>query len=108
MNPSPQVNTKDKLYEEFNAVVAETETLLKSVATAGTDQAGALKASVAKGLADAGARLAKIRDESVHRADAAVHATDDYVHANPWHAVGIAAALAGAAGLVAGLLIARR
>jgi ElaB/YqjD/DUF883 family membrane-anchored ribosome-binding protein len=108
MSASPPVATKEKLFEEFNAVVAETETLLKSVATAGSDQAGALKASVAKGLADAGARLARIRDESVGQAGAAVHATDDYAHANPWHAVGIAAALAGAAGLVAGLLIARR
>jgi hypothetical protein len=38
--------TKEQLIEEFNAVVAETEQLLKSVAKAGGQNAGALSASV--------------------------------------------------------------
>jgi ElaB/YqjD/DUF883 family membrane-anchored ribosome-binding protein len=38
--------TKDQLIEQFNVVVAETEQLLKSVADAGGEKAGALRASV--------------------------------------------------------------
>ena len=108
MARSPSEATKDRLHQEFNTVVTETETLLKSVAGAGSEQAGALKASVAQGLADAGARLKRIREESAHRAREAAHAADAYVHKHPWQTVGVVAALAGAVGLLAGLLIARR
>ena len=104
MNPTPSDATKEKLFDEFNTVVAETEQLLKSVATAGADQAGALRAAFEQRLAAAGDRLAKIRDESLDQARAATRATDAYVQGNPWRAV----ALAGFAGLVVGLLIARR
>jgi ElaB/YqjD/DUF883 family membrane-anchored ribosome-binding protein len=100
--------TKEQLLDEFNTVLAETEQLLASVANAGTDKAGALKASVEQGLASAGERLARIRDASREQANAAARATDAYVQESPWRAVGIAAALAGAVGLVAGMLLSRR
>jgi ElaB/YqjD/DUF883 family membrane-anchored ribosome-binding protein len=103
----PEVSN-EKLFQEFNAVVAETEQLLKSVAGAGSDKAGALRASVEQGLADAGERLAKIRDASRQQAIDAAHAADEYVHGNPWQAIGIGTAVGAFAGLVAGLLIARR
>src|SRR5271154_1042073 len=90
----PEV-TKDRLFEEFNSVVAETEKLLKSLAGAGSDKAGALQKSVAQGLADAGDRLAKIREQAVGQANAAAQATHEYVQGNPWRAVGIVAAMAG-------------
>ena len=100
--------TKEKLYEDFNTVVAETEQLLKSLAGAGTDTAGAMQAGVEKGLAAAGERLAKIRAASIEQAKASVHATDEYVHGHPWQSIGTVAAVAAIAGLAAGLLIARR
>ncbi len=103
----PEV-TKEKLFEEFNAVVAETEQLLTSVATAGSGKAGALWASVEQSLAAAGDRIVKIRNEAQRQAIGAARATDVYVQESPWRAVGIAAALGAGAGLVAGLLIARR
>jgi ElaB/YqjD/DUF883 family membrane-anchored ribosome-binding protein len=40
----------------------------------------------------------------VERAKDAVKTTDDYVHEHPWNAVGMAAA----AGLVVGILLARK
>jgi ElaB/YqjD/DUF883 family membrane-anchored ribosome-binding protein len=101
-------NTKERLYAEFNAVVAETEQLLASVASAGSGKAGALRANIEQSLAAAGDRIAKIRDEAERRAIGAAHAADDYVQDGPWRAVGIAAALGASLGLVAGLLIARR
>jgi ElaB/YqjD/DUF883 family membrane-anchored ribosome-binding protein len=45
---------------------------------------------------------------ALDQAKAAGDATDEYVRENPWRAMGIAAAVSGLTGLVAGLLIARR
>jgi len=100
--------SKDRLYDEFNSVVTETEQLLKSVATASGEKADALRGGVADGIAAAGERLDKLRLDALAQADAAANATDDYVQSNPWRAIGIAAAVSGLTGLVAGLLIARR
>lgn len=108
MKSSPSEVTKETLYQEFNTVVAETEQLLKSVATAGGDKAGAVKANVEQALTAAADRLEKIRQQALSQANAAARVTDEYVRENPWRAVGIVAALSAAAGLVAGLLIARR
>jgi len=100
--------SKDRLYDEFNSVVTETEQLLKSVATAGGEKADALRGGVADGIAAASERLDKLRLDALAQASSAADATDDYVQSNPWRAIGIAAAVSGLAGLVAGLLIARR
>jgi ElaB/YqjD/DUF883 family membrane-anchored ribosome-binding protein len=100
--------TNERLFEEFNSVVAETEKLLKSLAGAGGEKAGALQDSVVQKLSDASARLAQIRADAIAQANSAVRATDQYVQENPWLAVGIVAAMAGMTGLVAGLVIGRR
>ena len=101
-------NTQEQLLNEFNSVLAETEQLLSSASNAGTDKLGAMKASMEQGLAEAGVRLAKIREASVAQASAAAQAADEYVQESPWRAVGIAAAVAGLAGVIAGILITRR
>jgi ElaB/YqjD/DUF883 family membrane-anchored ribosome-binding protein len=108
MNPTPSEVTKERLFDEFNAVVGETEQLLKSVAAAGGDKAGAMKASVEKSLAAASERISQIRQEAMSQANAAARATDDYVQESPWRAIGIVAGVAALSGLVAGLLISRR
>ena len=97
-----------QLQDDFNTVVTETEQLLKSLATAGNDKAGAIREGVADGIAAAGERLEQLRQQAVAQANAAGQATDDYVRGNPWRAVGIAAAVSALAGLLAGLLISRR
>lgn len=107
MRPKSEV-TNERLYEEFNTVVAETEQLLKSVATAGGDKVAAVKANVEQSLAAAADRLEQIRQQALSQANAAARATDQYVRDNPWRTVGIVAALSATLGLVAGLLIARR
>lgn len=108
MDQAPADVTKARLYEEFNAVVCETELLLSSLSSAGGDKAGAIKASVEQGLAAAGERLAKLREQSLAQANAAASATEEYVQRNPWNAIGIAAAVGAAAGIVTGVLITRR
>ena len=108
MNQNAIDGTKEKLYQEFNTVVAETEQLIKTAAGAGSDKAGALKASLENEFTAAGERLARIRDDAITQCSAVAKTTDAYVQGNPWRSVGIVAALAAAAGLVAGLLISRR
>ena len=100
--------TKERLMGELDAVVGQTEQLLQTVAHAGNTEARALKASVEQSIAVATERLAQIRADALDRAAIAAKATDDYVHGNPWRAVGIAAAAAAIAGLLAGLLLSRR
>lgn len=108
MSRVPVQVTKERLSEELHTVVAETEQLLASLAGAGNEKAGALKASIAESLADAGERLSKIREQAVSQACASARATDDYVKADPWRAIGIVAGVFAIAGVVTGLLVARR
>ena len=103
---TPEI-TKDRLLDEFNTVVTETENLLKSVAGAGTEQAGVLKANVDQAIVSASDQIAQIRKTALAQASAAAQATDEYVQGNPWRAVGIVAGLAAITGLLVGLLIAR-
>ena len=99
---------KERLAGEFDAVLDKTEQLLKTVSQAGRAEAGALTASVEQNYATAAARLEQMRVDALARARSAADHTDQYVHGNPWQAVGIAAAAAALAGLIAGMLISRR
>jgi ElaB/YqjD/DUF883 family membrane-anchored ribosome-binding protein len=100
--------TKDQLIEQFNVVVAETEQLLKSVAGAGGEKAGALRASVEQNLANAKDRLHELQKAAGVKTKAAAQATDEYVHEHPWQAIGIAAGFNIVIGVVLGLLLNRR
>ena len=100
--------TKERLMGELDAVVDQTEQLLKTVAHVGNTEAGAFRARVDQSIAVASERLAQIRADALERAGIAAKATDDYVHGNPWQAVGIVAAAAAIAGLLVGLLLSRR
>ena len=108
MSQESAAYSNEKLLDEFHAVVAETELLLKSVASLGSETAGVLKGNVDDVLATATDRVAGIRDRSIAQATAATEAADAYVRQNPWRAVGIVALVTAATGLVAGLLLARR
>lgn len=100
--------TKDQLMQEYNSVVSETEQLLKSVGTAGSEGAQQLRASVEQSLHAAKDRLTQLQRDIAERSRAAAQATEEYVQENPWQSVGAAAAIGALAGLVAGMLIARR
>ena len=90
MNRHASVVTKDQLVEQFHAVVTETEQLLKSVATAGGEKAGALRAGAEQSLANAKEKLRELQHAAVEQVDAASKSTDEYVHENPWQAIGAA------------------
>jgi ElaB/YqjD/DUF883 family membrane-anchored ribosome-binding protein len=97
-------NARDKLVDDFAAVLAEAEEMLKRAATETGDKARDLRSQVETKLLRAKLSLQELEGQAVDRAKAAARATDDYVHDNPWQAIGIAAAV----GVVVGLLMNRR
>ena len=96
--------TREKLVDDFSAVLTEAEDLLKRAANETGERAKDLRSQVEAKLLAAKLRLQEIEGEAVDRARVYARVTDDYVHDNPWQAIGIAAAV----GFVAGLLMNRR
>ena len=95
---------KGKLVADLKLVVADTEELLRATAGQAGEQVTELRHRLEKRLQDAKIALIDAQVFATEKAKAAAHATDDFVHAEPWKAVGIAAAL----GLALGVLIGRR
>jgi ElaB/YqjD/DUF883 family membrane-anchored ribosome-binding protein len=97
-------SARDKLVDEFSAVLAEAEEMLKRAATETGDKARDLRSQIETKLLQAKLNLQELEGQAVDQAKAAARATDDYVHDKPWQAVGVAAAV----GFLVGLLIGRR
>lgn len=97
-------SSRDKLVDDFAAVLGEAEEMLKRAANETGDKARDLREQVETKLLRAKLSLQEIEGQALDRAKAAARATDDYVHDNPWQAIGVAAAV----GVVVGLLMNRR
>jgi len=97
-------SARDKLVDEFSAVLAEAEEMLKRAANETGDKARDLRSQIETKLLRAKLSLQELEGQAVDQAKAAARATDDYVHDNPWQAIGIAAAV----GILIGLLANRR
>jgi ElaB/YqjD/DUF883 family membrane-anchored ribosome-binding protein len=95
---------RERLVDDLANVLGEAEEMLKRAAAETGDKARDLRSQVETKLLRAKLRLQEIEGEAVDRAKAAARATDDYVHEHPWHAIGVAAAV----GLAIGLLLNRR
>ena len=95
---------KDKLMQDFRAVVADAEELLRETASQAGEKVAVARERIQDSLHHAKVKLAEAEDILVQRSKQAARATDDYVHENPWQAVGAAVGV----GLVIGLLIGRR
>jgi ElaB/YqjD/DUF883 family membrane-anchored ribosome-binding protein len=100
--------TREKLLQDFNMVIAETEELLKSAAAAGGEKAHVWRANVEQNLKAAKDKLVELEQAAVAKTKAAAVATDDYVHDNPWQAIGVAAGVSVIVGIAIGLLLNRR
>ena len=96
--------SKDKLVADMKVVVADTEELLRATASQTGEKVAELREKITGRLRDAKVRLADAEAAISDRAKAAARATDDFVHDRPWQAVGVAAAV----GLALGVLIGRR
>ncbi|MCX7892194.1 MAG: DUF883 family protein [Burkholderiales bacterium] len=95
---------RDRLVADMKAVIADADELLRATAGQAGEKVQAARAKAEESLRRARAKVEQAEEAVVARARAAAQATDDYVHANPWKAVG----LAGAIGVIVGMLIARR
>jgi ElaB/YqjD/DUF883 family membrane-anchored ribosome-binding protein len=84
-------------------VIDHAEDLLKQAAASSGEQAAELQRRGMKLLRQAVEKAQDLQDAVVERSKAAAQATDDYVHDHPWRAIGLAAAI----GLAIGLLINR-
>ncbi|MEO8330884.1 MAG: DUF883 family protein [Gallionella sp.] len=96
--------SKEKLMEDLRLVVADAEELLRATANQAGEGAVAARARIQESLNVAKARMVEAEDAVIERARQAVNDTDQYVHDSPWQAIGISAC----AGVVIGMLIARR
>ena len=99
---------KKRLLADFNAVMSETDQLLKLVADEGGDKAGALRTKVERNLNSAKQQLRSLEDAVMETTRAGAQATDAYVRENPWQTVAIAAGLSAAVGAAISLLLCRR
>ena len=96
--------SRETLLDDFSAMLAEAEDLLKRAGNETGERAKDLRAQVEAKLLAAKLRLQELEGETMDRARAAARVTDDYVHDNPWAAIGAAAAT----GFLIGLLMNRR
>ena len=96
--------SKQKLVSDMRVVVSDAEEILRATAGVAGEKMVDLRERIAERLRDAKLRLADAEAALVDKTKAAARATDDFVHEEPWKAVGVAAAL----GLALGVLIGRR
>lgn len=96
--------SREKLSSDLRIVIADAEELLRATAGQMGEKAVVARERIQESLRVAKDKLARAEEVMVDRTKAAARVTDDYVHDHPWSAVGIA----GAVGLVFGMLISRR
>lgn len=97
-------SNKEKLVADMKNVVADAEEILRATAGVAGEKMAELRERISVHLSDAKLRLEDAEALVIDKTKAAAKATDDFVNENPWQAVGIAAG----AGLLIGLIIARR
>jgi ElaB/YqjD/DUF883 family membrane-anchored ribosome-binding protein len=95
---------RDQLVVDMKAVIADAEELLKATTGATGERINAARARAEETLKAAREKLAGFDDVVMDQAKEAAKAADEYVREHPWGAVGIAAV----AGLLVGVMIARR
>ena len=94
----------ERLMADLQAVVRDTENLLKATAGDASERAAKARAHAEESLHKARARMSELEHDLAARTRAAAQKTNAYVHDNPWPSIGVAAGV----GLLVGLLIGRR
>jgi ElaB/YqjD/DUF883 family membrane-anchored ribosome-binding protein len=105
IEPIPtKTGARDQLMSDLKTVIHDAEAWLRSGSMLTGDDLQAARAKFERTLSGAKAELIRLEEQVVEKTKEAARATDEYVHENPWKSVGIGAA----AGLLIGMLIARR
>ena len=99
---------RQKLVEDFTAVIEDSEVLLRAMASAGNEKATALRGDIERRMKDARTRIDELKGAAGERARETARQADEYVHEHPWESVAIGAGIAAVIGIVLGLLISRR
>ena len=94
----------ERLMADLQAVVRDTENLLKDTAGDASERAAKARAHAEESLHKARARMSELEHDLAARTREAAQKTNAYVHDNPWPSIGVAAGV----GLLVGLLIGRR
>ncbi len=89
---------------DLKSLVRDAQALFDEAAAAGGSKAEELRDKGMKMLDHALTRAHDLQEAAVQKGRKIAHDTDDYVHEHPWRAIGIA----GAVGVLIGMLIARR
>ncbi len=93
---------RERIVDDFASVLSDAEELLRRASAETGERARDLRAQVEAKLLAAKLRMQELEGEAVDRAKDAARFTDDYVHDNPWRAIGAAAAVGFALGLMLG------
>lgn len=104
IDPPRAEGAAEDLRRDLKNVLADTQSLLDTIGDQGGATLAAANARMRDALDESLERLATLQDRVAHGAKAAASSADGFVHRNPWGAIGIAAAL----GLAVGVLAARR
>lgn len=100
---TPTQAARDKLLDDFKAVITDTEELLHATANQTGERVATARARVEERLTQAKEEMAGLGDEALARGREAARSTDTYVRSHPWESIGIAAAV----GLLVGLFTRR-
>ncbi|MCW5665609.1 MAG: DUF883 domain-containing protein [Piscinibacter sp.] len=95
---------REKLSADFHQVMDDIDALMKATTNQAEGEAKALRSRIRERLDAARDQIGHAGEEVLERGKRAVKSTDEYVHTHPWQAVGAAAAV----GLALGVLIGRR
>ena len=95
---------RDQLMSDLKSVIQDAESWLRNGSQMTGEELAAARAKFERPLSGAKADLIRLEETVVQRTKEAAKATDEFVTENPWKAVGVGAA----AGILIGMLIARR
>jgi ElaB/YqjD/DUF883 family membrane-anchored ribosome-binding protein len=96
--------SKDKVLEDFGALITDGEALLRSTAHLSEDTVNVARKRFEEKWKQAKTKLDDVQSTALEHGRRASVVADDYVNANPWKAIGVA----GGIGLFIGLLLSRR
>jgi ElaB/YqjD/DUF883 family membrane-anchored ribosome-binding protein len=99
-----KTGARDQLMSDLKSVIQDAESWLRNGSQMTGEELAAARAKFERTLSGAKADLIRLEETVVQRTKEAARATDEFVTTNPWKAVGVGAA----AGVLIGMLIARR
>jgi ElaB/YqjD/DUF883 family membrane-anchored ribosome-binding protein len=101
---SELAQSKNRLVSDFKTLVTDAEALVRATGNYGGEGFAQARVKFEEQVEHLKDVMADAQSYAVEKGKQAAAVTDDYVHANPWQAIGIAAAI----GVIAGILAGRR